>query len=278
MTRPPDAAHRPDGAALGSGAAPSAAGAGGAAGDAADRAHQAYGALARPGSDDAAREHARRRRRRWVQAGAAAVALSFVVLLAASVERGPDSAVRRWRGPAVVLEEAGGGAAGAPAGGGEGDGGEEGGGAAGAVGAAGAAGAEGEGGAQGPDEKKPKVDAYCAVFMDPTECDKQRVEGKAKYWTDAEVRAELWKTMKALAELELREDSMHKAHKAKAKEQASLFDLFRQTMGQEVEDIHRLQDEMHQRHTAAFKQLVQQVLARRPSPLGAHACMCIDKR
>jgi len=224
---PPDeaAAHRPDRAACDVG--------GGCAGGgrhAGEWAPDSYGALARHGSDEAVGEHTRRRRRRWAQAGAAAVALSFVVLLAASVERG-SAAQRSF--PAVVLEDAAGGGGG--------------------------------GNTAAPVDKQQKnwyknADTYCEVFADPTECEKQKVEGMPKYWSDAELRSELWKTMKALAELELRENAMHKEHKAKADEQARLFDLFRQTMGQEVADIHRLQDEMHQRHTAAFKQLVLQVV------------------
>lgn len=50
-------------------------------------------------------------------------------------------------------------------------------------------------------------DTYCSVFSDPAECEKQRSDGVHKYWTPAEIREELWKTMKGLAELELRENS-----------------------------------------------------------------------
>ena len=35
-----------------------------------------------------------------------------------------------------------------------------------------------------------------------------------------------------------------------------LFDLFRQTMQAEVGEVHRIQEEMHQKHSAAFVQLV----------------------
>jgi hypothetical protein len=73
-------------------------------------------------------------------------------------------------------------------------------------------------------------------------------DGLYKTWSEDEVRQELWKTMKALAELELREHSHHAEHKAKAEEQRRLFELFRKTMGREVMDIHALQDEMHTQH------------------------------
>lgn len=218
-----------------------------------------YGALASSGGDESSREHARRRHRRWLQAGSAAVALSFVVLLAASVERS-QPASEWWPGPTVVLQ--GEALAGAPA---TPTAAETGGTAEAVLGpqpgtlapnsvAKEAARTQMLGETGSPAEK-----TYCSVFQDPTECEKQAVRGTMKYWTNMEVRGELWKTMKALAELELRESTMHKAHKAKAQEQAQLFDLFRQTMQQEVEDIHRIQDEMHEKHTAAFKQLVLQL-------------------
>ena len=102
-------------------------------------------------------------------------------------------------------------------------------------------------------------DRYCELFSDPAECEQQRVDGVQKYWTAAGLREELWKTMSALAELEIRENAQHKEAKQKAQDQAKLFNLFRQTMSKEVEDIHRVQDEMHQRHTAAFQDLVNQL-------------------
>ena len=111
----------------------------------------------------------------------------------------------------------------------------------------------------GIEETKP-VTAYCSVFVDPSECEKQKVDGISKYWSNAEVRYEVWKTMNALAELELREMAQHKASKAKAQEQSSLFTLFRETMAHEVEDIHRIQNEMHHKHTVAFQQLVDQII------------------
>jgi hypothetical protein len=49
-----------------------------------------------------------------------------------------------------------------------------------------------------------------SVFSDPAECERQRSDGVHKYWTHAEVREELWKTMKGLAELELRENNHYK--------------------------------------------------------------------
>ena len=40
------------------------------------------------------------------------------------------------------------------------------------------------------------------------------------------MRGELWKTMKALAELEMRENGHHSKHKAAAEEQAKVLRLF----------------------------------------------------
>jgi hypothetical protein len=97
-------------------------------------------------------------------------------------------------------------------------------------------------------EKEPERNPYCSVFADPTECERQMQDGIYKTWSEDEVRQELWKTMKALAELELREHHHHKEHKAKAEEQRKLFELFRKTMGREVMDIHALQEEMHTQH------------------------------
>lgn len=97
-------------------------------------------------------------------------------------------------------------------------------------------------------EKEPAQNPYCSVFADPSECEKQMQDGIYKTWSEDEVRQELWKTMKAMAELELREHSHHAEHKAKAEEQRRLFELFRKTMGREVLDIHALQDEMHTQH------------------------------
>jgi len=110
------------------------------------------------------------------------------------------------------------------------------------------------------EENSAKGDTYCGVFQDPSECEAQKVAGVAKYWSDAEIRSEVWKTMNALAELELRENAQHKAAKAKTKDQSALFALFRQTMSQEVADIHRIQNEMHHSHSAAYQQLVDQII------------------
>jgi hypothetical protein len=87
------------------------------------------------------------------------------------------------------------------------------------------------------------------------ECEKQRSDGMHLYWTPLQIRGELWKTMKALAELEMREHGHHAVHKKAAEEQAKVFQLFRETMAREVTDIHTLQEEMHQTHEAAFKHL-----------------------
>ena len=111
------------------------------------------------------------------------------------------------------------------------------------------------------EETKKKDDVYCSVFQDPSECEEPGSSSGHSdgFWNDAQVRSELWKTMGAMSELELREAAMHKAHKAKMASQSNLLDLFRKTMSTEVETIHRLQDEMNQRHTSAFRQLVLQV-------------------
>ena len=97
-------------------------------------------------------------------------------------------------------------------------------------------------------EKAPENNPYCSVFADPSECEKQMLDGVYRTWSPTEVRQELWTTMKALAELELREHAHHQEHKKKADEQARMFELFRKTMGREVIDIHALQEEMHTQH------------------------------
>lgn len=109
-------------------------------------------------------------------------------------------------------------------------------------------------------ERTPSTDTYCSVFADPAECERQRGSGQYKYWSAEEVKTELWKTMKALAELELREHAHHTMHKEKAEQQAKLFELFRKTMSREITDIHSLQEEMHKSHTAAFKRLALQLV------------------
>jgi len=215
-----------------------------------------YGTLdgGNTGSNEARRERTWRRQRRWVHAASATVTLAVFVLLAATVERSAPSAVERWPGPMNVLEgvspDVAGGAA--PAGPSVLETGET------AVERE----REREAGLLLPGDLHSPGDAtYCAVFSDPAECEEQAVKGTMKYWTTLQVKGQLWKTMKALAELELRESTMHTAHKAKTQDQAKLFDLFRQTMSQEVADIHQLQAEMHEKHTTAFKQLVLQLSA-----------------
>ena len=47
----------------------------------------------------------------------------------------------------------------------------------------------------------PTTNTYCSVFSDPAECEKQRGDTVHKYWTEPELRDELWKTMKGLAEV-----------------------------------------------------------------------------
>ncbi|KAJ1469339.1 hypothetical protein T484DRAFT_1852079 [Baffinella frigidus] len=52
-----------------------------------------------------------------------------------------------------------------------------------------------------PGETNPSaIDDYCDLFSDPAECRAQRPKGKEAYWTHDEVKNELWRTMKALAE------------------------------------------------------------------------------
>ena len=97
-------------------------------------------------------------------------------------------------------------------------------------------------------EKTPARNPYCSVFADPSECEKQMQDGIYKTWSEDQVRQELWKTMKALAELEVREHSHHAEHMAKSEQQREIFELFRKTMGREVVDIHVLQEEMHTQH------------------------------
>ena len=90
------------------------------------------------------------------------------------------------------------------------------------------------------------------------ECEKQPSDGVHKYWTPSEIRAELWKTMKGLAELELRENQHYKEHKAKHEEQKRVFELFRQTMANEVGDIHKLQYLDRERRVAYPGSTIQQ--------------------
>ena len=75
-------------------------------------------------------------------------------------------------------------------------------------------------------DKTPAADPYCSVFGDPAECEKQKQDGLHLYWSPLQVRGELWKTMKALAELEMRENGHHSKHKAAAEEQAKVLRLF----------------------------------------------------
>ena len=49
-------------------------------------------------------------------------------------------------------------------------------------------------------------------------------------------------------------------HKAKHEEQKRLFELFRKTMSNEVEDIHKLQAEMARNHSTAFQKLSSDLL------------------
>lgn len=44
---------------------------------------------------------------------------------------------------------------------------------------------------------------YCGVYDDPVQCLKDHIASQHRYWTAREVREELFKTMKGLAELEV---------------------------------------------------------------------------
>ena len=81
-----------------------------------------------------------------------------------------------------------------------------------------------------------------------------------KYWTAAEVRQELWKTMNALTELDLREAEGNKKAKKRAVSDAKTFKDFAEAMTREVAEIHKAQEDMHVKHTAAFDTLVDQLL------------------
>jgi hypothetical protein len=77
------------------------------------------------------------------------------------------------------------------------------------------------------------ISRYCSTFQDPAECEAQRTI-QAKYWTIQEVRQQLWGTMQALAELEVRENQ-HFAEQTKAdKETSAMFDYLRKTMAGQV--------------------------------------------
>lgn len=107
------------------------------------------------------------------------------------------------------------------------------------------------------------------------ECEKQVASGEYLTWSDNQVREELWKTMKALAEvnarksvvlsntsyqLELRESSHHTQSVKKSREQRLLFELFRKTIAREIMDIHALQMEMHKSHRFALGNLTSQLV------------------
>ena len=48
---------------------------------------------------------------------------------------------------------------------------------------------------------------FCGVYDDPVQCLKDHIASQHRYWTSREVREELFKTMKGLAELEVRDAS-----------------------------------------------------------------------
>ena len=121
---------------------------------------------------------------------------------------------------------------------------------------------------EGPEDEPDLIDAeaephrnpYCSVFADPADCEKEMQDGVYKTWNEDDVRQELWRTMKALAELELREHAHHAVHKAKAEEQRRMFTLFRKTMGREVMDVHALQEEMHAQHRSYMANLTRDLV------------------
>ena len=75
----------------------------------------------------------------------------------------------------------------------------------------------------------PGVSVYCSTFQDPAECEEQR-SIQAKYWTIQEVREQLWGTMEALAELEVRENQHYAEQLQTDKDETAMFDYFRRMM------------------------------------------------
>ena len=106
----------------------------------------------------------------------------------------------------------------------------------------------------------PASNTYCSVFSDSEECEQQKEESEHKYWTSAQVRKELWDTMKGLAELETRENEHYRERFEKKVQRKRVFELFRKTMAQEITEVHRLQAQTSTKHTAAFRNLSSQLL------------------
>jgi hypothetical protein len=79
----------------------------------------------------------------------------------------------------------------------------------------------------------PGISVYCSTFQDPKECEEQRGV-QAKYWTIQELRQQLWGTMQALAELELRENQHYGEQSKAEKEESQMFDYFRKMMASQV--------------------------------------------
>ena len=109
-------------------------------------------------------------------------------------------------------------------------------------------------------DASPTSNTYCSIFADPEECEQQKEGSEHKYWTKAEIRNELWNTMKGLAELEIRENQHLRERFEKREETKHLFELFKKTMTQEVSDVHTLQAQMSTKHTRAFRNLSSQLL------------------
>ena len=79
----------------------------------------------------------------------------------------------------------------------------------------------------------PGISVYCSTFQDPKECEEQRGI-QAKYWTIQELRQQLWGTMEALAELELRENQHYGEQSKAEKEESEMFDYFRKMLASQV--------------------------------------------
>ena len=76
-----------------------------------------------------------------------------------------------------------------------------------------------------------------------------------KYWNADELRNGLWKTEKALADLEIRQYKHGKERDALHKEHEQKLDKFKQRMEVALTLIHQIQDEMGTRHSQLVERL-----------------------
>eukprot|EP00292_Cryptomonas_paramecium_P011536 CAMPEP_0113666134 /NCGR_PEP_ID=MMETSP0038_2-20120614/2697_1 /TAXON_ID=2898 /ORGANISM="Cryptomonas paramecium" /LENGTH=314 /DNA_ID=CAMNT_0000581575 /DNA_START=222 /DNA_END=1163 /DNA_ORIENTATION=+ /assembly_acc=CAM_ASM_000170 len=90
-----------------------------------------------------------------------------------------------------------------------------------------------------------------------TDCMKSRVaDRKSTFtWSDEQVREGLWKTEKALADLELREYDHTKQLATTSAIPKAKFDLFKSQMQSAMTLIHQIQDEMGLRHSEMYGKL-----------------------